>query len=126
MAKNIQVDQLAQELVMAVQQYTEDVAAAIELETDLTAEQVAQEIAQNSPHQTGKYAKSWKITKQKGGGWCRNVIHNKIYQLVHLLEFGHAKTGGGRVKGKPHVRPAYDRHIPGYLKRIEQIIKNGG
>jgi len=45
---------------------------------------------------------------------------------VHLLEFGHAKKNGGRVAARPHLRPAYDRHVPEMEKRIKKIIKNGG
>ena len=126
MAKNVRVDQLAQELVMMVQQYTEDVAEAVELEADLTAEKIIQDVVRDSPRKTGKYARNWKITRQKGDGWVKNTIHNKIHQLVHLLEFGHAKAGGGRVDGRPHLGPAAERHIPAFLKRIEQIIRNGG
>lgn len=123
---NVSIDQLAQELTMAVRQYTRDVSEAIELETDITADAITKEIAANSPRDTGKYAKGWKVTPKKAYGTYRAVIHNKIYQLVHLLEFGHAKADGGRVDGKPHVRPAYDRHVTKYEKRIKEILKNGG
>lgn len=71
------------------------------------------EVRQNSPKRTGKYAKSWKVKKEKTGVGKRNtkvIIHNKdCYQLSHLLENGHAGPHGvGRVEGKPHIEPARD------------------
>lgn len=50
---------------------------------------------------SGQYAKSW--TKKKRGKMI--IIHNKEYQLTHLLEKGHAKRGGGRVEAKVHILP---------------------
>ncbi len=126
---NVSIDQLAGEIVMAVQQYTEDVAVAIEKELDKTSKAVLDDIKKSSAYKdrSGRYRKGWRRKKKSSSGITRYIIHNKDKPwLVHLLEFGHAKRGGGRVAGKPHMRPAYDNHVPAMEARIEQIIKKGG
>lgn len=125
MAETVNTDKLADAIVAAVRGYTEDVVAGIEQETDSTAKAILEDIIRDSPKKTGKYKKSWRITSQKTRYRYRNIIHNLVYRLVHLLEFGHV-TASGRVEGKPHVQPAYDRHIGGYIARIKEIIRNGG
>lgn len=127
MAKTVSIDNLADEIVSAIREYTEDVTAGIEQEVDSTSKKLTKDIANSSPRKTGEYAKGWKRKKVSRGGQVSYIIYNrKKGSIAHLLEFGHAKRGGGRVAGKPHIRPNYDRTEPEMMRRIRAIIKNGG
>lgn len=127
MANSISPDNLTVELSRLLEEYTEEVTIAIEEEIDKTAKLVLDEIKRTSPVKTGKYKKGWKIKKEDRKGEVVRIIYNKDKgSIVHLLELGHAKRGGGRVSAKSHMRPAYDKYVPQMEKSIEEIIKNGG
>lgn len=127
MAEIIGIDNLANEITTTIRQYTEEVSEAIERELDNTSKAVLDDIKANSPVKTGKYKAGWKRKKEGSGGSIKYTIYNKDKPgLAHLLEFGHAKAGGGRVAGKPHIRPAYDRHVSTMEDRIKRIIQSGG
>lgn len=124
---NIQIDQLADAITDSVREYTADVTVGIAQELDATSKRLVKEIRNDSPRRTGEYAKGWSRKKISSGGSVRYVIYNKKKgSIAHLLEFGHAKRGGGRVSGKPHIRPNYDREAPEMERRIKAIIQNGG
>ena len=124
MADVIKVDDLAGEIVLAVKTYTEEVGAAIEEAVKETAQALAADLRETSPKDTGKYAKGW-TAKKEGPG--RYVVYNKTKpQLTHLLEHGHAKRGGGRVEGRPHIKPAGERHVPQLERKIVRILGRGG
>lgn len=76
-----------------------------------------------------KYAKGFTYTTRiKSKEFAVGEVGNKTYPgLVHLLEKGHARVGGGRVEGIPHVAPAADKAFVQYeklaMKAIEEAIK---
>lgn len=127
MTKNISLDQLASEITQAVKEYTEDVTWAINAEVETTADKVLAEVKNLSRKRTGEYAKAFVKTDKSLSGNRRYVIWNrKHYRRVHLLEFGHAKVGGGRVQAYPHLRPAHDKYAGELESNIKRIIRNGG
>ncbi|WP_010278809.1 hypothetical protein [Paenibacillus senegalensis] len=127
MAKTISIDSLAAEITNAVKEYTEDVTAGIEKQADKSSRAMNREIRNDSPRKTGVYASGWTRKKFGAGGVISYVTYNKTKPwLTHLLEKGHVKRGGGRVAGKPHIRPAADRAVAEFDRRVREIIRNGG
>lgn len=127
MANSIRIDRLAAEIANAVRQYTESVSDSVAVAVEETAKDCTNEIKENSKFKSGKYSKGWKIVKRDRSGVTSRIIWNpKYYRLVHLLEKGHAKRGGGRVSGRPHVGPAEQKYVGELANRIAQVIRNGG
>lgn len=69
---------------------------------------VRKDIDANAPKDTETYAKGWSVkdTRETANALEVTVYSKNRYQLAHLLEFGHAKRGGGRVAGKAQIAPA--------------------
>ena len=77
------------------------------------ADDVKNKIQENAPVDTGAYKKSWRATQTKNATQAiEYTVHSeKHYRLTHLLEFGHAKRGGGRTKAQPHIAKGEDLAI---------------
>lgn len=107
--------------------YSQEITDVIKEEVKEVTAYGEKVIKNNSPVLTGDYKKGWKKKKLKsspyGDEW---VIYNKTdYRLTHLLEKGHAKRDGGRVKAYPHISKAEQIISDELEKRIEENIRNG-
>ena len=124
MGNNINVGDLADTIIEGLTQYaelaTEDMKAAVRK----AGKTVRKEIQQNAPKQTGAYGKSWSVknVKETSKSLELTVYSKNRYQLAHLLEFGHAKRGGGRVSVQAHIAPAEAIGIAELEHEIEKSL----
>lgn len=102
------VDDLADLVMDGLREYSELADTAMKKAVRKTAASVKNEISENAPERTGRYAKSWTTKKTKENSHSLEMtVHSKDrYQIAHLLEKGHAKRNGGRVAAIPHIAPA--------------------
>lgn len=121
MADRIRIDQLASEVMAGLTEYADLATDDMKKAVKKAGATVRKEIQANAPKDTGDYAKSWSVKNMKETSSSLEVtVHSRNrYQLAHLLEFGHAKRGGGRVPGKAHIAPAEEKGV----RELEQEIR---
>ena len=92
-----------------------------------TAADIRDDIKSNAPRgRSGKYAKSWRtrVTEETHTSITYTVHAGPDgYRLAHLLEYGHAKRGGGRTKAISHIKPAEERGIQEFENKIRSKLK---
>ena len=127
MPKKVKPENLGAAISEAVREYTAEVTAGVKKDVRGVAKECRDEIKQKSPVLTGDYKKGWsEKTAYETTNDLRITVYNRTdYQLTHLLENGHAKVGGGRVEGHPHIRPAEERAEQELQRRVKITVKAG-
>lgn len=105
----IAANELAEAVMGELEAYSEEALDRLAESFKQIVEEAAKRLRQSSPQRTGGYAKSWtkKVARSEHVVTAR-AYNRKFYNLTHLLEFGHAKAGGGRVAGAPHIEPVQE------------------
>lgn len=114
---------IGKEIALILKDYTIEVERTLEKEAARIATETAKELRSTSPRskKNGRhYADGWTKKKTPEG----QVVYNKTKpSLTHLLEKGHAKVGGGRVDGTPHIEPAEKKAIQDFENSVIRGIE---
>ena len=125
MARRVKVNGLADAIKDTLKEYTDVSSEKVKTAVKEAGKTVKKEIEMSAPMDTGDYSKSWAVKNVRETASSLEVaVHSKShYQLAHLLEFGHAKRGGGRVSGKVHIASAEAKGIEQFETDIEKALK---
>ena len=105
--------------------YSKDVKKVTTEAIDKTSKESVQKLKNTSPKKSGKYARSWTTKRERGrDGLVTVTVHNKQYQLTHLIENGHIvrnkKGEYGRTRGIKHIAPVEEWASSELPRKIER------
>ena len=121
----VRIDQMAHVIMEGLQEYADLATDDLKKAVKKAGDEAKKDIQNNAPVKTGAYKKSWTVkTTKETSNALEVVVHSKNrYQLAHLLEFGHAKRGGGRTKAIPHIAPTEQRAAELLEREVEAALK---
>lgn len=129
MATKIDINGLANAIAKECAKYTAEIAEGIKAAADETAKELLTNTRADAPVSQGKYKRAMAIKTvhesqyEKRVKWYVKAPH---YRKSHLLEKGHAKRNGGRVRGYPHIAGNAENAIQSFEERTKEVIENGG
>ena len=132
MSRTIGVNDFRAEVNSLLQEYGAEAVEAVSEATIETANEAKDKLKTAGNFKGTKYRGSWDAKKQglkssaiSGSRVFESaVVYNKKhYRLTHLLEFGHAKQGGGRVQAFEHIAPVNDWAQEDVVERLERKLK---
>lgn len=117
-----------------LEDYAEDIQEAVARAVEKTGKQALKTVKARFPVRKGRgggrYKKGWRMKTERGGVFKTqakvSVYNSTDGPLVHLIENGHQKEGGGRVEGIPHVRPACEEAERLLPELTAQAIEEAG
>ena len=136
MSNKVKIESLQKQLDNILNNYKEGIDEAVERETDEKINLAKAELKATSPaaekvvsigvgktQAPGTYKNSWYVAGKKNANLYTKVIANRVYQLTHLLEFGHTLRNGKPWKGIPHIRKVEDEYQEKFVEGLIQDIE---
>lgn len=120
----IKVDALSSAVMRELNAYSQVVNEDMKEIVKEVADDVKKDISATAPQNRGLYKKSWRVKPTRRSSTSINLtIHSeRHYRLTHLLEFGHAKRGGGRTRAFPYIAQAEEKGIKELDKKIKEAL----
>ena len=128
MANKINIGDLENTIAKELSQYTFEVAEGVKAVADETGKELLNNTRDDAPGK-GAYKKAMAIKTVYEGQFEKRIrwyVKKPHYRQAHLLEKGHAKRGGGRVRAYPHIEKNEGIAKKNFSERVEGVIKNGG
>lgn len=122
----VSIGSLSKEVIRELKTYAKVTTGKVKEAVKNAGKTAKEEINMTAPKRTGAYAKSWavKMVKETENALTL-VVHSKNkYQLTHLLEYGHAKRGGGRVEARAHIKLAEEKAVKSFEEKIREAIEH--
>ena len=120
-------ESVAVQMEKLMEQYGSEVREIVESSAKDAAEIAKNQLKSTSPRGSGSrrhYANGWAIKSEIYEDQVSFTVYNRSKPgLTHLLENGHAKRGGGRVRAIPHIAPAEEMGIKELEERIERALQ---
>ncbi|HEM2695160.1 HK97 gp10 family phage protein [Streptococcus pluranimalium] len=122
----VKVDDMANAIQKELEKYQKVTTEQLKKVIKEVGKETKEMIQSSAPKKSGKYAKSWAVKRDKEtSGSLSVVVHSRNkYQLTHLLEFGHAKRGGGRTRAMPHIANAEKQAVSSFEQKVKEILEN--
>lgn len=125
MARLITIDQFASSIHDILEKYGDEINENMEEAVKTVSRKGAQAVksAASSTFNGNKYASGWTSKTETGRMSAQGTIYNRtVPGLPHLLENGHAMRGGGRVAGRPHIKPVEEKIIQEFEQEVRKSI----
>lgn len=122
----VSIGSLSKEVIKELKTYAKVTTGKVKEAVKNAGKTAKEEINMTAPKRTGAYAKSWAVkTLNETGSRLVLVVHSRNkYQLTHLLEYGHAKRGGGRVEARAHIKLAEEKAVKSFEEKIREAIEH--
>ena len=130
MGLKITVDELAKTVASILDEYQDATFDNVKEAVNNASKKAVQRLRAESPKQTGAYAKSWTVKKDRSTKqwFFKKIVYAQSpqYRLTHLLEKGHrvvgAKNGRTWVDARPHIKNVEQEAIEELIDEIKKKV----